>query len=203
MTLCEFWAFQFCQQDFLKYIWPRGQHIWHECQSNIWSKLQYLCRENLIYLHCVQSRWGLRTSSMLWAGYHSHFSVGVGKQLSERMGRPLFSYRFPGVRRRTTTQSISVGKNQLRGVIDKFVSFFHRIIIYVWIYIIFYHYQKQSAVSRKKTLKCKVQQTCDVSMTFMTSHVGDVVVKTLEDRCGWCTLSGYKCYSISAIILKF
>ena len=40
-------------------------------------------------------------------------------------------------------------------------------------------------------------------MTLMTSHVGDIVVKTLEDRCGWCTLSGCKCYSISAIILKF
>ena len=91
----------------------------------------------------------------------------------------------------------------IRGVINKFVSFFHRIIIYVWIYIIFCHYQQQSAINRKKTLKCKVRQTCDVSMTLMTSHVGDVVVKTLEDRCGWCTLSGYKCYSISAIILKF
>ena len=36
-----------------------------------------------------------------------------------------------------------------------------------------------------------------------TSHVGDVVVKTLEDKCRWCTLSGYKCYSTSAIIVKF
>ena len=35
----------------------------------------------------------------------------------------------------------------------------------------------------------KVRQTCDVTMTLMTSHVGDVVVKTLEDSCGWCTLS--------------
>ena len=40
-------------------------------------------------------------------------------------------------------------------------------------------------------------------MTLMTSHVGDVVVKTLEDRCGWCTLSDYKNYSTSAIIVKF
>ena len=54
-----------------------------------------------------------------------------------------------------------------------------------------------------KTLKCKVLQTCDVTMTLMTSHVGDVVVKTLEDRCGWCTLSGYKCCSTSVIIVKF
>ena len=91
----------------------------------------------------------------------------------------------------------------VRGVIDKFVSFFHRIIIYGWIYIIFCHYQQQSVVNRKKTLKCKVRQTCDVSMTLMTSHVGDVVVKTPEDRCGWFSLSGYKCYSTSAIILKF
>ena len=29
----------------------------------------------------------------------------------------------------------------IRGVIDKFVSFFHRIVIYGWIYIIFCHYQ--------------------------------------------------------------
>ena len=91
----------------------------------------------------------------------------------------------------------------LRGVIDKFVSFFHRIIIYAWIYIIFCHYQQQSAVNRKKTLKCNVRQTCDVSMMLMASHVGDVVVKTLEDRCGCGTLSGYKNYSISAVILKF
>ena len=75
----------------------------------------------------------------------------------------------------------------LRGVIDKFVSFFHRIIIYGWIYIIFCHYQQQPFVNRKKTLKCKLRQTCDVTMTLMTSHVGDVVVKTLEDRCGWRT----------------
>ena len=86
---------------------------------------------------------------------------------------------------------------------DNFVSFFHRIIIYGWIYIIFCHYHHQSIVNRKKTLKCKVRQTCDVTMTLMTSHVGDVVVKTLEDRRGWCTLSGYKCYSTSAIIVKF
>ena len=68
---------------------------------------------------------------------------------------------------------------------------------------LFCHYQQQSAVNRKKTLKCKIQQTCDVSMMLMTSHVGDVVVKTLEDRRGWYTLSGYKYYSISAVILKF
>ena len=43
----------------------------------------------------------------------------------------------------------------------------------------------------------------DVTMALMTSHVGDVDVKTLEYRCGWCTLSGYKCYSTSAIIVKF
>ena len=91
----------------------------------------------------------------------------------------------------------------IRGVIDKFVSFFHRIIIYGWIYIIFCHYQHQSVVNRKKTLKCKVRQTCDVTIRLMTSHVGDVVLKTLEDRCGWCTLSGYKCYSTSVIIVKF
>ena len=40
-------------------------------------------------------------------------------------------------------------------------------------------------------------------MMLMTSHVGDVVVKTLEDRCGWCTLSGYECYSTSATVVKF
>ena len=91
----------------------------------------------------------------------------------------------------------------VRGVIDKFVSFFHRINIYGWIYIIFCHYQQQSVINRKKTLKYKVRQTCDVTMTLMTSHVVDVVVNTLEDRYGWCTLSGYKCYSTSAIIVKF
>ena len=91
----------------------------------------------------------------------------------------------------------------VRGVIDKFVSFFHRAIIYGWIYIIFCHYQQWFVVNRKKTLKCKVRQTCDVSMTLMTSHVGDVVVKTPEDRCGWFSLSGYKCYSTSAIFVKF
>ena len=41
------------------------------------------------------------------------------------------------------------------------------------------------------------------SVSLMTSHVGDVVVKTLKDRCGWCTLSDYKYYSTSAIIVKF
>ena len=91
----------------------------------------------------------------------------------------------------------------LRGVIDKFVSFFHRIIIYGWIYTIFCHYQQQSVVNGKEILKCKILQTCDVTMTLMTTHVGDVVVKTEEDRCGWCTLSGDKCYSTSAIIWKF
>ena len=91
----------------------------------------------------------------------------------------------------------------IRGVIDKFVSFFHRIIIYGWIYIIFCHYQQQSVISMMKTLKCKVRQTCDVTMTLMTSHVGDVVVKALEDGCGWCTLSGYKCCSTCAIIVNF
>ena len=39
-------------------------------------------------------------------------------------------------------------------------------------------------------------------MMLMTSPAGDVVVKTLEDGRGWCTLSGYKCYSTSAIIVK-
>ena len=58
-------------------------------------------------------------------------------------------------------------------------------------------------VNPKKTLKCKIQQTYDVTMTLMTSHVGDVVMKTLEDRGGLCTLSVYKCYSTSTIILKF
>ena len=90
----------------------------------------------------------------------------------------------------------------IRGVIDKFVSFIHRI-IYGWIYTIFCHYQRQSVVNRKKTLKCKVRQTCDVTMMLMTPHVGNVVVKMLEDRCGWCTLSGYKWCSTSAIIVKF
>ena len=70
-------------------------------------------------------------------------------------------------------------------------------------FFIFCHYQQQSVVNQKKTLKYKVQRTCDVTMTLMTSHVGDVVVKTLEDRCGWYTLSGYNCYSTSAIIVKF
>ena len=70
-------------------------------------------------------------------------------------------------------------------------------------YIIFCHYQQQFVVNPKRTLKCKVRQICDVTMTLMTSHVGYVVLKTLEDRCGWCTLSGYKCYSTSAIIVKF
>ena len=92
---------------------------------------------------------------------------------------------------------------KVRGVIDKLVSFFHRIIIYGWINIIFCHYQQQSVVNRKKTLKRKLRQTCDVTMTLMTSHMGKVVVKTLEDRCGWCTLSGYKCYFTSAIIVNF
>ena len=87
----------------------------------------------------------------------------------------------------------------VRGVIDKFVSFFHRIIIYGWIYIIFCH----SVVNRKKRFNCKVRQTCDVTKTLMTFHIGDVVVKTLEDRCRWCTLSGCKCCSTSAIIVKF
>ena len=91
----------------------------------------------------------------------------------------------------------------VRGVIDKFVSFFHRIIIYGWSNIIFCHYQQQSLVNQKKTLKCKEWQTFDVTMTLMTSHVGDAVVKTLEDRYGWCTLSGYKCYSTGAIVVKF
>ena len=94
-------------------------------------------------------------------------------------------------------------KIYVRGVIDKFDSFFHRIIIYGWIYINFCHNQQQYVVYPKKTLKCKVRQTCDVTMTLMTSRVGDIVVKTLEGRCGWCTLSGYKCYSTSAIIVKF
>ena len=33
--------------------------------------------------------------------------------------------------------------------------------------------------------------------------VGKVVMKTLEDRYGWRTLSGYKCYSTSVIFVKF
>ena len=42
--------------------------------------------------------------------------------------------------------------------------------------------------------KCNVRQIYDFTMTLMTSHVGDVVVKTLEDRCGWCIISGCKFY---------
>ena len=68
---------------------------------------------------------------------------------------------------------------------------------------VFCHYQQQSVINQKKTLKSKVRQTCDVTRTLMTSHVGDVVVKTLDGRCGWCTLPGYKCYSTSAITVKF
>ena len=92
-------------------------------------------------------------------------------------------------------------KRDLRGVIDKFVSFFHRIIIYGWIYIIFCHYQQQSVVNQKKTLKCNVRDLCDVTMTMMTLYIGDVVVKTLVDV--GCTITGFKCYSTSAIIVKF
>ena len=44
-----------------------------------------------------------------------------------------------------------------------------------------------SLINWKKTLKCKERQTCDVTMRLMTSHAGDVVVKMLEDRCGWYT----------------
>ena len=91
----------------------------------------------------------------------------------------------------------------IRRVIDKFVSFFHRINIYGWIYTILCHYQHQYVINPKKTLKCKVRQTCDVTMSLMTSNVCDVVVKMLEDICGWCNLSGYKCYSTRAIIVKF
>ena len=29
-------------------------------------------------------------------------------------------------------------------------------------------------------------------MMLMVSHFGNAVVKTLEDRGGWCTLTGYK-----------
>ena len=83
----------------------------------------------------------------------------------------------------------------IRGVIDKFVSFSHMIIIYGWIYIIFYHYQHQYVVIRRKTLKCKVRQTSDATMTLIMLHVGDVV-NMLENRCGLCTLSGYKSYSV-------
>ena len=107
---------------------------------------------------------------------------------------------------KTCLMPMRTAKTQIvmvRGVIDKFVSFFHKIIIYGWIYIIFFHYLQQSVVNRKKTLKCKERQTCDVTMTLMPSHVADVVVKTLEDRYGWCILSGYKCYSTSAITVKF
>ena len=78
----------------------------------------------------------------------------------------------------------------IRRVIDKIVSFFHRIIIYGWIYITSCRYQQQSVVNRKKTFKCKVLQLCDVT------------VKTLEGRCWWCILSGYKYYSTSAITVK-
>ena len=66
------------------------------------------------------------------------------------------------------SETIVVYDLKLRGVIDKFVSFFHRIIIYGQIYIIFCHYQQQSVIIQKKTLKCKLQQTCDVTMTLMT-----------------------------------
>ena len=107
------------------------------------------------------------------------------------------------IRLRELTSASCQSMAHIRGVIDKFVSVFHRIIIYGWIYIIFCHYQQQSVVNRKKTLKCKVRQIRDITMALMTSHVGDVVVKTLEDRCGWCTLSGYKCYSTSATIVNF
>ena len=88
-------------------------------------------------------------------------------------------------------------------MINKFVSFFHRIIIYGWIYIIFCHYQQQSVFNRKETLKCKVRQSRDVTMTLMTSGVRDVVVKALEDGRGWRTLFGYKCYSTRSITVKF
>ena len=60
-----------------------------------------------------------------------------------------------------------------------------------------------SLIGRKHFKKCKLRQTCDVTMTLLTSHVANVVVKTLEDRCGWCFLSGYKCYFTSAIIANF
>ena len=107
------------------------------------------------------------------------------------------------IRLRELTSASCQSMAHIRGMIDKFVSVFHRIIIYGWIYIIFCHYQQQSVVNRKKSLKCKVRQIRDITMALMTSHVGDVVVKTLEDRCGWCTLSGYKCYSTSATIVNF
>ena len=42
-------------------------------------------------------------------------------------------------------------KGNVRGVIDKFVSFFHRVIIYEWIYLIFCHNQQLSVVNPKKT----------------------------------------------------
>ena len=85
---------------------------------------------------------------------------------------------------------------KVRGVIDKFVSFFQRIIIYKWIYIIFCHNQQQSVVNRTKTLKCKVRQTCDVTLALMTSHVGDVGVKRSKNDVG-----GVLYLAINAIIL--
>ena len=118
-------------------------------------------------------------------------------------------FRFPDITETWWTDAFAMTHRstcncyKIRGLIDKFVSFFQRIIIYGWIYTIFCHYQQQSVVNWNDTLKCKIPQSCDVTMTLMTSHVGNVVVKTEEDRCGWCTLSGYKCYSTSAIIVKF
>ena len=154
---------------------------------------------------CVLSEYSWRPIIVEWRSGHGLAikNSRLGKQLfltvkqfrnSTIIGRGLYTLQH---------NAEVKSKRYLRGVIDKLVSFFHRIIICGWIYIIFYHYQQQSVVNRKKTLKCKERQTCDVTMTLNTSHVGDVVVKTLEDWCGWCILSGYKCYSTSAIIVKF
>ena len=148
-------------------------------------------------IHVVMYRW-----CMMFISY-MHFMIFILCRLVQKYwkehGQVFYTYlslEWKGV-------TLFMLYQTLTRVIDKFVSFFHRAIIYGWIYIIFCHYQQWSVVNQKKTLKCKVRQTCDVSMTLMTSHVGDVVVKTPEDRCGRFSLSGYKCYSTSAIFVKF
>ena len=48
--------------------------------------------------------------------------------------------------------------------------------------LIFCH--QQYVINQKKTLKYKVQQICDVTMTLIMSHAGDVIVKTLKIDAG-------------------
>ena len=75
-----------------------------------------------------------------------------------------------------------------RGMIIKFKSFLHMFLIYEYILIIFCQKKKTEKLFKlKENVRMKMHQNCNITMTLMTSSVGNIVLKMLKVLCEYQT----------------